>query len=378
MGRLIFYLYCTLATGMNEGACYYTCFYYYTIDLFIAMQQSEMIAIELYAIIQKGNYSFLRMNRVIRHHHYEIRTLPLNEFEARFRELYNLEAYTDQLQDHPVSFIDKTGTASIVHISKEFYQVLDCHSPATRSFLHTGYVAFLRTARSLYMPNKNEMIDVGLVMQSCEQVKHFTERLEHCLRLTRYGHFEFDLHFAYIPSVEKVIPYRKQAQIYPLNTTAPDFIERDNYLLSVLLKIDNKLSDFISLALQSFEESFHIKNTRIRFVQLMFCLEVCFNTSIYEPVAHIIARHTSLLIAGNKQEFHLLYNEVLELCNVKNSIINGEMPPSQNQEGEPAAFTHQVARLEEITRNTLKKLLRLNIRDKETLFNELNLKTMSV
>lgn len=334
------------------------------------MRLKKTSDIEFYAIIYNGNYSFLKMNRVIRHYKFKIGLMPLDEYERKYRELYNLGAYTNQVQNYALPLRDKRGNVSLIYITKEFFDTLSFDADSNNSVFENGYVIYLKSTSSLFLEQKNDKVDVGIVFQQIEKFKKFTTHLEHCLRLTRYGTFQFNTHFAFVPNEQKLLPGRKHQNIHLTNKAAIDFVEKDNHLLSFLLNIDNKVSDFLKLALQSFDESFYIKNDKVRFVQLMFCLEVCFKIPSNEPVGHTIARCTSILLSFTKTQFLSLYSEVNALYHIKTCIVNGEIF-SEGDENEIALqLNNFISRLEDITRCILQKLIRLNIKSKDELFAE--------
>ncbi|MFL9482694.1 hypothetical protein ACI6Q2_07925 [Chitinophagaceae bacterium LWZ2-11] len=340
------------------------------------MKTPKLVAVELYAVIKNGNYSFLKMNRIIRQYNYEIDTLALDKFERKYRELFGLNAFTDEAQNYPIPLIEQNGQSSFINITEEFYHALSLNYPGSKTLLETGYITFLKRKRSLLMQKESDRVNAGIVIQDIEKLGHFTERLESCLRLTRYDAFVFDLYFAYIPKEKKVLPFRPNDYPGTVNDDDMEFIAKDNYLINVLLNNDKKLSDYISLALQNFEESFHIRNHKLRFVQLLVCLDICFSNTLHEPAEHILARHTSILLAGNKTEFQKCYNEVIELFNLKKDILYGHVSNPIESSEKKDELHKIIVRTENLIRNILKKIIRMNVPTKEKLFYELNVKAL--
>lgn len=342
------------------------------------MKKTKTRHIEFIYVIHKGDYSFLRINKVIKRYKYKLDIMPLDEFERMYRELFNLSTYTNQLQDYPVTMYNKTGEASTIYVSSDFYKKVLYPYDNRNSFYKNGYVIYLKTSKTIFLERGADKVDMEVVLQFADNLKKTAEKIEYCLRLIRYGFFEFDTCFAYIRQEQKVMPLRIQQETQTLNQESIAYFEKDNYLLAILLKAESNVSEYINVALQSFDQSFRINNSKIRFIQLILCLEICLNNFFYEPTSHIIARHTSVLLSNNKEEIKKIYDEIIEFYNIKKHILNGCEYYYKNDFGPHDFLRLKIIELENISRDILKKLIRMNIKDKEQLMYELNLKALQI
>jgi hypothetical protein len=76
------------------------------------------------------------------------------------------------------------------------------------------------------------------------------------------------------------------------------------------------------LAAKNFSVVYDLPDGRIRFITLMTCLESLFNLG-KDQIAHTIARHLSVIISDNKEQFKDNYTKIKKLYNKRNAIVHG-------------------------------------------------------
>jgi hypothetical protein len=223
-------------------------------------------------------------------------------------------------------------------------------------------------------PSLHFDMDERLLIREMDEVRHFTRRLANSLRLNRQGSVAFGELFTYVPSDKRVIrsnfPVLAEAGAGCITETPYSFMEKDNYALKVLLDIEDKLSGYIELAVQAFLSSFQVNNIRLRYLQLLLSMELCFNRSAEDP-AEAICRYASILLAHDKSQFLSLYDEIRSLYGARNCIMLGDGAGDGSAE-----WNQRASRLEELTREVLKKMVRLNPQKRENLIEDLRYKRL--
>ncbi len=347
----------------------------YTIVL--GMKKIKAKHIELIYIVHAADSSFLKMNAVIRRYHLELHALQLDEFERLYGEAFNLGPLHERQQNLSITVSTyKNNEAITIYISTEFYQKIMYTYGAGCRFLETGYVVFLKAARTAFVEPTSS--NLQMVLQLAEALHKKVNKLEHCLRLIRYGFFEFDTAFAYLVHEAKIISLRLNPSVTPTITTELAYQENDNHLLAILLRVEQVVAEYISNALQTFDLSLHIQNGKIRFLQLMLCLEMCLNNFFNEPTSHTIAQNTSILLSKDKNDIKKHYNEVIAFYDIKKNILNGKQLNPNHSSNASEALKRNITMLENMSRDILKKLIKLNIKDKEQFMYELSLKAMQI
>jgi len=299
--------------------------------------------------------------------------LPLNEAEIRFRELFDLPPFEGQIQDQAIACKDRDGAVSYVFVSREFYERIGGEQGAMKSVFVNGCFAYLRKRKAWYLPG-GEWPHKEEILEEMEVVRSFVGRLENSLHLAWPGAIAFGEIFACIRGESRIIRHRTVSP--PVNSTNRqyEFDAKDVYAVQLYLNQENKISGHIQLAIQTFLESFHVKNIQLRFLQLLLALDVCFNRSSMES-EHTISHYASILLANNKSDFLILYDEIMSFYRIRNEIMRGDNP--ENTGAIETHFKALAGRLEELTRDILKKMVKMNPRKRDNLFESLKYKKLS-
>lgn len=339
---------------------------------------AQPIVVELYSVLANVDTGFQRLNRVIRKNHYEIEIIPVSDFEKEFRHLFQLEPFDPNRhrQNAVVTFSQADGRTGSFCITEEFCQLLPKVFQLNSPFCTNGNFTLLKTKKLFQRPSGRQYPDPGIIQQSLEHFKKYTDQLTACLRLARYGSVRFDFHFARIAEQKKIFPFFSLNQgndgAEPKTGT---FMERDNALVAALMDTGNRDSGYLRVNMNYFNESFHIHHPQIRFLHLLRCLENCFGMNDTGSLAPFVARYSSILVAINKREFFSIYSELMGFFELKKKILSGEVI-METADSYALSFRENLRFLEEIVRNIIKKLLYMNIKSKEELFYKLDLKTL--
>lgn len=339
------------------------------------MSKSRRVIAEFYALLLHADHSFLKMNKTLFRFHYEVAILTLDKAEQKFREVFGLAAYNGQVQDTPVQLRAPVGeTGNTIYISQEFHERIRLERADSAYLLANGYLVYLKKRRA-WSPDLSYAIDDRFLLPEMDAVRQFALRLENSLRLNRHGFIVFGDFFAYIPAENRIVRTGASPLLTTENISRYEFIEKDNYALKIWLGIEHKIADDIDLAIQSFLASFRVQNARLRYLQLLMTLEVCFN-KCSGPSADAICRYASILLAHDKSEFLVLYDEVMDLWRLRNNIMQGRSAGEPIDNMGDKQLNIKANRLEELVRNVLKKLVKIKPRKRENLIEELKYKRL--
>jgi len=153
-------------------------------------------------------------------------------------------------------------------------------------------------------------------------------------------------------------------------------IEKERAFLREYLQGLHPKADYIELAVAIYLGSFGIDNHKLRFIQLMHCLEASLNTSVPDPAAHITARHAAALVSPDKAAFRRCYFEVVELYKIRNELIYEDLSGTAKLNLLEKEVEYRLDALDKMISTILKKLIGLNYYKKEQLVEELELLTL--
>lgn len=98
--------------------------------------------------------------------------------------------------------------------------------------------------------------------------------------------------------------------------------EEDLDLAKRLLKNDLFEDSNFQLSLDSFELAYRTNNIHLCFLNLVTSLESIFNRGI-SPISHTVARHLSLILSDNKEDFTEKYKEIKKMYDLRSKIVHG-------------------------------------------------------
>ena len=311
------------------------------------MDRSKTAQLGLYAILVNGDYSTLKFNKSLLAFRYRIDIVPLDEFEKRYGGIFEMNNGVVADQDVPIHYLDSKKKPRTVCISSRLEQSIRERHPEYIPLLERGYAVLLKTYKTLRTEEKG-WNDAEKIREHLLEAYEFCRNFRMCLKLTVGDHFTLGDFFGCVVGSGKVIRYKEPS-------------------------LPARLHPYIELANSIYGSSQHADNHKLRFIQLLHCLESCLNTSVPDPAAHITARHVAALVAPDKSAFRNMYLEMVELYKIRNELIYAD------PDGRLAVLEKEVkSRLEgldRIVRAVLKKLVLLSYEKKEQLIEELELLT---
>lgn len=309
------------------------------------MDRSKTAQLGLYAILVNGDYSTLRFNKSLLAFRYRIDIVPLDEFEKRYGGIFEIENGLAAEQDVPVHYLDSKKKPRTVCVSNHFQQSIRERHPEYIPLLERGYAVLLKTYKTLRTEKKG-WNDPERIREYLLEAFEFCRNFRTCLRLTVGDHFTPGDFFGCVVGSGKVVRYKEPG-------------------------LPVRLLPYIELANSLYISSLNADSHKLRFIQLLNCLEFCLNTSVPDPAAHITARHVAALVATDKSSFRQRYLEMVELYKIRNELIytdlNGELAVLEKE------VESRLEGLDRVVREVLKKLVLLNYEKKEQLIEELEL-----
>lgn len=336
------------------------------------MMKPGRIVTELYSLISSADFSLLRIQKAILSFKCQVGIFSLDQLEKKFRELFNLASYINQNQNESINFIDSLGNKNQVYISGEFLQKLKNEFDYGETMISKGYTVFIKKTKLYNNETDRTVLDQNLRLE-LESMKLFLNHLERSLRLTRHVNIHFDQIFAFVPHENRIVKPRPILPLESFSNKHFSFEEKDNYVLKIFLSIENRISNTLDLAMKNFIESFHIQNPKLRYINMLLCLDLCFNITSGESF-DIICGYVSSLLARNDGEFKILLNETRGFYQLKNKIITGNALDESIAEPGTDIVNRKIARLEEIIRMVLKKMVRFNHKERDKFKEELRSK----
>jgi hypothetical protein len=313
------------------------------------MDRSKTAQLGLYAILVNGDYGTLKFNKSLLAFRYRIDIVPLDEFEKRYGGIFGMENSSAVDQDVPVHYLDSKKKPRTVCISSHFKQSVQERHPEYIPLLERGYAVLLKTYKTVRTEKKG-WNDPEKIREHLVEAYEFCQNFRSCLRLTVGDHFTPGDFFGCVVGSGKVIRYKEPS-------------------------LPARLLPYIELANSIYMSSLNADNYKLRFIQLLHCLESCLNTSVPDPAAHITARHVAALVAPDKSAFRKTYLETVELYKIRNELIYADPSGTARMALLEKEVESRLEELDRIVRAVLKRLILLNYEKKEQLIEELELLT---
>ncbi|MBS1667006.1 MAG: hypothetical protein JST58_06500 [Bacteroidetes bacterium] len=298
------------------------------------------------------------MNKALYKFHYQICTATFDEMELKFREVFGLARFCGQPQHKKIVAKNQQGENCTICISQEFYDRLAFLSNWNPYLLNNGYLVYLK--KSVVIPGaiNGDVNDKMLATEMASTTK-FIQHLENVLHLNRKGTVYIDKPFAYFALEGKVVCTNVCFSATHSMKKPYEFAEKDNYALKIWLGLEDKIATFVQLAMESFAISFKINNGWLRYLQLLNTLDLCF-IKMTEKSVDALSQYCAVLLARDKFQYAMLSDEIKGFYQLKSQISRLDLQAQQTRIDAEMQLNNQTERLEELTREILKKLIKNN------------------
>lgn len=339
------------------------------------MNRTKTAQLGLYAILVSGDYSSLKFNKSLLAFRYRIDIVPLDEFERKYGGVFEAEMPSLLVQDVPVKYNDSKKQERTICISSNLERNIRENYPQYIRLLEKGYVVLLKTFKTL-RTDKKGWNGPGTIREYLLETYQFCQNFRACLKLTVGDQFSLGDFFGCVVGSSKVIKYNEKVRAIQTAPSSMEEVEKERGFLREYLQGLHPKAEYIELAVAIYLGSFGMDNHKLRYIQLMHCLEASLNTSVPDPAAHITARHAAALISPDKAAFRRCYFEVVELYKIRNELIYDDLSGTARLTLLEKEVEYRLESLDKMIRTILKKLIGLNYHKKEQLIEELELLTL--
>jgi hypothetical protein len=269
--------------------------------------------IESYAHVLNVDRSILKINPALEKLGYRFRWIDATEFETDFSEILNVPKNDGRSRNNMIG-------REFKGISEDLHNALVHSASFGQMFMHMEYPGLMLLQKIESYKIIGDLDD--FIIERTSFIKFHLEVTDLLLQLRLYkiGEIRFSQLFQ-ITSISRQIMSRKHeiaiGSFGDFKLTDEEAIE-----LSGLLNAKYEYNSLTELAIKNFMVVYDIPDGRIRFITLMTCLESLFNLG-KDQIAHTIARHLALILAGTKGPFQKNYTSIKKLYNKRNTIVHG-------------------------------------------------------
>ena len=278
------------------------------------MTEQQSYSIESYALFKNVDETILKLNPIIKKKGYEFVSFNLSELEKNFSGLYSLPEKYDTSW---FVVFDKGVT-----ISNEFYQAYQNSSIGNTTSTNPK-AFFLKRIKKFDRLTVNNTIELGKSMKVIEEMQKFRDALIRKLKLFENGNIMSPILFQ-VRSDSRKIEYQLMGRIMkPITHKLYSIKDKDIIKLEKHLNQDLESTKLTELAEMYFESSYELYDAKIRFTNLIIALESLFNCN-KDKISHTIAKHLSIIISINKEEFERNYKRIKKLYRIRGQIVHGQ------------------------------------------------------
>lgn len=268
--------------------------------------------LESYAHILNADRTVLKLNPAIEKFGYKFIWVDASEFEKNFSEIFNVP----KNDKRPLTIIIGREQKGISH---ELHNALVHTQTLGAMFLHMEYpgIILLQKLSNFKISSPEDFMTEEIEFINFQA---FVQDLLIQMRLFKIGEIRVSQLF-HISSIKRQISLRKR-EIEIGSRGEYTLTDKEAKQLSKKLVSKYESNVLTELAIKNFNIVYDIPDGRIRFITLMTCLESLFNLG-KDQIAHTIARHLSIILSENKEQFQENYKKIKKLYNMRNSIVHG-------------------------------------------------------
>ena len=269
--------------------------------------------LESYAHIINVDRTILKLNSTIEKFGYEFIWVDESEFEKNFSEILNIPK-NDERKLTIMLGREAKGISHELHNAIVHTQILN------PMFLHMEYPGIILLKREANFRMSGETLSFITENEELHNFHSFAKNLLLQLRLHKIGEIRYT-QFFHISSTTRQISLRKR-EVEIGSQGDYTLTDKEAKELSKKLVLKYEFNGLTELAIKNFTIAYDLTDVQIRFITLITSLESLFNLGKGQ-IAHTIARHLSIVISNNEEQFKENYKEIKKLYNMRNSIVHG-------------------------------------------------------
>ncbi len=318
----------------------------------------ETYEVEYYALFKNVDETILNINTVVEKQGYLFIALDMAELEEKFSSLYSLP-------DNYQTKIHLNLNENVI-VSNEFYTAYQNHYFGGIDWSENQKVIFLKRKDNLHQEVIDNTIQIDRSLKALSEIHSFKDNLIKKLRLFKNGDIKSPVVFQISKESQQVESKLADKFVKLPSSKTYSILENEIDALKKHLIQDFETNELTRLAEVYFESCYELFDINTKFIGLITALESIFNRS-NNQISHIIARHLSLIISNNKEEFELNYKRIKKLYGYRSQIVHGQILKTNENIYEATDELH------DLTRKAILFCMRLKM-DKDELFTYLNSK----
>lgn len=321
------------------------------------MNNKRLSEVESYILFKNVDDSILKLNPILKNKGYKFISLDLSELEANFSSLYDLPSNFEK------KMMVQNKKTKVVN-SVEFLDTHQSHPLGGITYDVGGKTIFLKKTKNSKLDTINlnieELQKIGIQNQNIQ------EPLLRILRLFKNGDITSPSEFIIDKTTRHIFSKQSTGFQYPITSNIYSIIDEDVKKIEILMNKNLKKNVLTEFAEVYFEGVYELYDSKMKFINLITALESLFNRSDSQ-ISHIIARHLSIIISSNIEEFHKNYKRIKKLYNYRSQIIHGQKINLKEN------INDLINELQNLTRSAILFCLELKL-NKDELFDYLNSK----
>ncbi|WP_026968204.1 HEPN domain-containing protein [Algoriphagus terrigena] len=268
---------------------------------------------ESFAHILNADRSILKLNPALERLGYRFLWIDASILERDFSEIVNVP----KVMNRPLPVMIGREQHGISH---ELHHALIHSISFGFRFMHLEFPGIILLRRIADFELLGDQTDFLVETREFNVFFNFTQDLLLQLRLFKIGEIRVSQFFS-ITSESRQIGLRK-VEISIGASGSYTLSDEEAQMLSDRLTAKYDINPFVELAVKNFCVAYDLPDVRLRFITMMTCLESLFNLG-KDQIAHTIARHLSLVISANKDQFQDSYRKIKKLYGQRNAIVHG-------------------------------------------------------
>ena len=322
------------------------------------MKKQESYEVECYTLFKNVDETILKLNPIIEKKGYEFIAFDFAELERNFSNLYSLP------DNYQAGMLMKIGEG--ITISYEFYKAYLNHSLGGIGLTTNIKTFFLKRKENFHQIVIDNTIKLDDSMKIAGEIQRFNTELIKKLRLFKNGDIMSPVQFQISKESRRVESKLTGKIVKPPTWNTYSIADDEVDQLESHLNEKLETNDLTRLAEMYFENCYELFDVKARFTNLITALESIFNRS-KDQISHVIARHLSLIISSDKEEFEINYKRIKKLYGYRSQIVHGQKLKFKEN------ISEAIDELQDLTRKAIIYCMKLEM-DKDDFFAYLNAK----
>lgn len=270
--------------------------------------------LETFTVFNNVDRTILLLNPLLQNIGYQFEVYTLDQVEVFFYELFDYQKKNNSRMEL------KLNNCSVDY---DFYQAITMHILCEKSVFDNEEMIFLKKNENHKPTIIENKVDISKSFSITNAIKNVAEEIIRKLRLFKNGDIYISATFQIDMKTRKI--FHKQYSRQLTQNSNSIYSIRNNEVLSLHehFNKDYGITDLTKIAELYFEKTYQTSDFLTKYIGLITALEAIFNKS-KDQISHIIARHLSLIISKNIDEFKTNYKRMKKLYGYRSELVHGQ------------------------------------------------------